>query len=148
MENNYQSTGELFEFGFDEQSKPILRSIGKWAKITAIVAFVSNGLSLIASFTSPSTAEMTATGLGQAGLIGGIVGTLIFVAIGVIINIFLYRFATEIVEALNLTSQPRLESAFGNLKTYFQIIGILVVILLVIFVFAILFVSIMGGAGR
>jgi Family of unknown function (DUF5362) len=148
MENNYQSTGGLFEFGFDEQSKPILKSIGKWAKITAIVAFISYALSLVASFLGPGAEQASAAGLGQAGFIGGIVGTLLVVVIGVVINVFLLRFATEIVEAINISSQPKLESAFSNLKTYFQIIGIIVVILLVIFVFAFLFALILGGAGR
>lgn len=148
MENNYQSSGELFEFGFDEQSKTTLKAIGKWTKLTAIFAFISYGISLISSFVLPASAKAATSGLMQAEYTGGIIGTIITVAFGVTINVFLWRFATEIVEGVSIASQPKIESAFGNLKTYFQIIGILVIIFLVIFFFFFLFALIMGSAGR
>lgn len=148
MENNYQTSGELFEFGFDEQSKATLKAIGKWTRITAIVAFISYGLSIVTAILAPNVAASGNSMLVGAEFTGSIIGTIITVAVGVIINVFLWRFAKEIVEGITVGSQSKIESAFGNLKTYFQIIGIIVIIVLVLFVFFFLFAVILGAAGR
>ncbi len=147
MENKYQPSGELFEFGFDEQSKDILKSIGKWARITAIVAFISYGLSLIVQFMTPGLPGSSGDSILQATRVSSIVTTVVATIIGVVINVFLLRFATEIVEGVNTVSQPKVESAFGNLKTYFQILGIIIIIALVIVVFALL-IGVIAGASR
>lgn len=136
MENNYNTSGDIFGFGFDDQAKAILLGIARWTKIVAIVAFTSYGVSLVAQLlTSNAGASDT---LSRASRMGGFIGSVIVAAIGIVINVYLYRFSNEIVDGVNLKSQTSVDNAFGSLKTYFQIIGILLIIGLVLFVFFLL----------
>ena len=73
---------------------------------------------------------------------GAIIGALITVAIGVFINYFLYRFAVSTARGMDSMDSIRTNDGFNNLRRYFKIYGVLLIIGLSIAVLGIVFVLI------
>lgn len=145
MENQYKSE-ELFEVAVDSTSKSLIRDIALWARIIAITAFVSYGVSLIVSFFGNNALENSISG-GVTGKGTRITGALIGAIIGVIITLFLFRFSKEAKNAIDGINQGQLETGFNNLRIYFKILGIIIIIFLVIFLLA-LFFGVLGTMVR
>jgi hypothetical protein len=140
MENQIQQE-ELFDVEIDATAKSLINDIATWAKIVAVSAFVSYGLSLVVAVMSKS--EIESGFAASAGKASQIASALVGAVIGVIINIFLFKFAVEAKHGVEHMDQGRLESGFNNLRIYVKILGILLIIALVFFVLALL-VALLG----
>jgi|ERR1700730_5173230 len=141
MENE-NKFDNFFNIPIDAEAKELIRTIAIWARLVAIIAFVSYALALLIAIIRPDVQlEGTRLSLGSSR-VGSIIGALISGAIGIAINLFLYRFAVAAKDGVETQNTIQLETAFDNLRTYFKIIGIILIIVLVIFgliiVFAIL----------
>src|SRR5687768_14312337 len=82
------SSNDFFTLGIDPHSRELLRTSATWAKIIAIVGFISAGISILTSVISS-----VATSANVFASIGPIGGSLIMAAITVSLNLFLLRFA-------------------------------------------------------
>lgn len=143
----------LFEFGIDDMSRIHLAETAKWAKFLSIVGFVMCGLIVLLSFFVGTffSASMEQTERYQyeskfAGL--GILMTIFYLAIGVLYFfpcLFLFRFANQMTAALNTNEQLTLNKSFQNLKRMFRYMGILTIIIISLYIFAIIF-GILGAA--
>ena len=73
---------------------------------------------------------MQSEGFGAYFKTGGnsIGGTIVSVLIGLLINFFLFRFATQSRGGITALNQDELNGSFRNLKIYFIIISILMII--------------------
>jgi len=131
MENQNQ-LDNFFNLQFDDESRNSLQTIARWARIAAICAFAGYGIALLAAIFGKSPAEATGIG-GSFGKASLITGALVSAIIGGAINYFLYRFAVDAKEGLTNVNQIKLNEGLGNLKTYFKIIGIFLLIVLIIF---------------
>ncbi len=151
MDQQYNTTStnnsSLFDLQIDAPLSAELKTVGLWARINAYVSFVSYGLAILkAAFgkvpgASEETSELAiATGRGAQ-----LAGALITAIIGVIISIYLLRFGNQIKQAFEQQSQPMLESGFNNLRVYWKIIGILLIIVLSLMVLF-LFLGILAGS--
>ena len=117
---------DLFDVEIDSSAKRMITDIAIWAKITAVSAFISYGLSiLVAAFTNTESDGGFSAATGKAASIAGV---LVMAILGVIINIFLYKFSSDSKPAIDNIDQRALENGFNNLKIYFKIIGVLVII--------------------
>lgn len=103
-----------------------LNTASTWAKIIAIVNFINVGLSLLASAIG-----------------GNFFGAIISAAISILINIYLLNFGTKLKRALDATSQVDFNDGMNDLRMYFKVYGIVIIIAIVICVLAML---IMGTA--
>lgn len=110
---------------YSQKLKNDLNTLSLWTKITAIIAFISAAVSLIISFSGPGKA------------MGGIVSVFISIAI----NIYLFKFSNLMKNALESANQEEANMAWANLKTYFLVQGVLMIIGLVLILFAFM----MGG---
>lgn len=136
---NYNNQGDnLFNLSVEGAARDLLLTAATWARTIAIVGFISAGLSVLDAFIGKA-------GAGSAALAGGILFTLLFVAIGVVLNIFLFRFATNIIASLSNMSQVQFNEGVSNLKTYFKLMGILIIIGLAIVFIVILAYSLGRG---
>jgi hypothetical protein len=133
----------LSDLSFDEAARSHVRAAATWARIVAIVAFISYAINLLVAFagTTPQLEEASSAFGGSASRTSQIAGTLITVIIGVIINLFLLRFANNAKEAVDKLSQGSLENGFNALSVYFKILGILLIIAMVFVVLAMLLVG-------
>ncbi|HLY70990.1 MAG TPA: hypothetical protein VKR53_14755 [Puia sp.] len=149
MENENQ-LDSFFKISFDADAREHLKTIVLWARICAICAFISYTIALIVAIfgktVSPTYSEQSyqvssnlKTWTIASALISGI--------IGFAINYFLYRFTAEAKQGLDVVDQVKLNDGLINLKTYFKIIGVLFLIVLIIVGLVLLFV-IIGSLGR
>jgi hypothetical protein len=135
MDNQTQQD-DLFDVEVDSISKKHISEMAVWAKIVAISAFISYGLSLvIAIFGNRSAGEGFVASTTKASSLAGVLITLI---IGVIINIYLFKFSNEVKNGIDGTDQGSLENGFNSLRIYFKIIGILIIIFISLMVIALL----------
>ena len=128
----------LFHLSVDHQTREELERCAYWARIIALVAFISAGLSLILVFINPEYQ-------GQRSVM--IMVTLIMTTISVVINVFLYRFASKTKAAINNLSQDDFTQGIVGLQTYFKILGIILIIVLSIMILAIPVFIIFVGMG-
>jgi hypothetical protein len=128
-----ETNNNTFQLTYTPALLNTLKTIAFWAKISAIISFVSAAVSVVGGLKDIAT------------LIGGLVG----IAITVAINIFLYKFSTCVKEGINNNDVYKISEGFSNLKTYYKIYGILLIIALSIMVLVFIFgivVSIFAGS--
>jgi hypothetical protein len=135
MENINDTT--IFDLNIDEEGKAHLAAIAQWANINAIVGFASIGVTIISFAISVSTYG--------SGAVSGILGSLITLGITFLLNITLFNAAKNIKNGVNLTEQGQFTFGLTKLAGYFKIVGILTIIVLVIFFFALLLGLLMGA---
>jgi hypothetical protein len=137
-------TSDIFsDLHVDTESKSILQTTTKWAKIAAVIGLISATLTLIT----------TVTGIAKAGanpLLGMFASASLFfiipiVIVLVIINIFLLRFSTSTAASLENTDQNAFNQGISFLKLYFKTVGI-VIIVLIGFVLIVLIAAALGTA--
>lgn len=141
---NQQNQFPLFSLQLNEVSKNHLLTVAQWAIIVAIVSIVSSLLSIIETVTArPQMVEMEGFSyqVEQSATAGGIVGGIISLLISFLLCYFLYMFGKHTKKGLETIDQGQINSGFNNLKTYFQITGILLIIGIVFIVIAILGVA-------
>jgi len=138
MDNNINQDESLFNISIEGAARDFLATAASWARIIAIVGFVSAGLSILEAIIGKE-------GETGASIIGSTLGAIIGAAITVAINIFLFRFATNVTSSLSNMSQVQFNEGVNNLRTYFKILGILMIIVLSLVVLVFVFYGL--GAG-
>lgn len=134
-----QQSPNLFDVQLDQQSFSLLGESARWAKFIAILGFIFCGfLVLIALFAGSMFASMSQS-LGDLSSIGGAVFTAVYFVFAIISffpNLYLYRFAVRMQTAIRMNEQMKVQESFRNLKAYFRFIGILFIIILCFYGFA------------
>ena len=140
MEQNTENS--LFDLSIDETAKDHLRRICSWTLIIVITAVIGYVVAIIKAFM-PKTQVVQSEGFGVSLSTGQGIGSVIFgIIIGLLINYFLYQFANLTKKGVNGMSQSDLNAGFYNLKIYFVIISVLVIIVLA---FVLLFLLTVGA---
>jgi len=134
-----QDTGNsLFDLSIDETAKDHLRRICSWTMVIVITAVIGYVVAIIKALM-PKTQVIQSEGFGVSVGAGQNLGSVIFgIIIGLLINYFLYQFANLTKKGVNGMSQTDLNTGFYNLKIYFVIISIMVIIALAIVLLAFL----------
>src|SRR6478752_10354752 len=128
----------LFDLSIDETAKDHLRRICSWTMVIVITAVIGYVVAIIKAFM-PKTQVVQSEGFGVSLSTGQGIGSVIFgIIIGLLINYFLYQFANLTKKGVNGMSQTDLNTGFYNLKIYFVIISIMVIIALAIVLLAFL----------
>jgi hypothetical protein len=103
--------------------------------ITAVIGYV---FALIRAFL-PKTQVVQSEGFGVSVSAGQGLGSVIFgIVIGLLVNYFLYQFASLTKKGVNGMSQTDINAGFYNLKIYFIVISVIVIIILAIALLAVL----------
>ncbi len=128
--------------------RAFLHETARWAKFIAIVGFVFFGIAVLliliggGTFLSLMTSNLGGGVGGGVGLI--VVFYFIIFAIGFMVLLALYRFATNLQMALQADDQMYLTTAFENLKRYFKITGIMTAIVVGIYALFLVFGLLFG----
>jgi len=145
----------IFVFSFDSASREYLKKITLWAKICALCAFAGYVIALVDAFFMKKTVTtsyiesgdgLTTTTKLSTG--STILGTIIVVIIGCVINYFLLRFSTMTRTGIDSMNQLPVNQGMGNLRNYFKTIGILLLIVLIIMALIFLAVIISAALGK
>ncbi len=137
MENTNDTT--IFDLNINDEGKAHLFSIAQWANISAIVGFTGIGITFISFVISIYK-------LG-GNAVSDILGSLITLGITFLLNITLFNAAKNIKTGVVLTEQGQFTFGLTKLASYFKILGILTIIVLVIIFFATL-IGVIAGVSK
>ena len=141
MEHN--SSFDSFELQFTPVAQGFLRETAKWARFLSIVGLIFIGLYVLLALMmfamggAMDAASENMDGMGGMGMMGAVGGA----AMGVIYLIcaliyffpilYLYRFATNTLSALDSNNTDQLTNGLENLKSHYKFMGILMCIALI-----------------
>jgi small-conductance mechanosensitive channel len=132
----------LFDLSIDETAKDHLLKICSWTMIIVITAVIGYVVAIIKALM-PKAQVIQSEGFGVSVTTGQNLASVIFgIIIGLLINYFLYQFAKLTKKGVDGMSQTDLNAGFYNLKIYFVIISVLVIIALA---FILLFLVTVGA---
>jgi len=136
------TSNSLFDLSIDETAKDHLRRICSWTMVIVITAVIGYVVAIIKALM-PKAQVIQSEGFGASLNTGQGIGSVIFgIIIGLLVNYFLYQFANLTKKGINGMSQTDLNAGFYNLKIYFVIISVLVIIVLA---FVLLFLLTVGA---
>jgi hypothetical protein len=140
MENESQSS--IFnDFAIDEDLKNNFNDLAKWAKVNAIVGFVSVGFSLL---TMVASLILTfGYNYGSSNSLTNVLS----IAISLLLNAILFKAAKSINEGTATNNQLQFNTGLSNLAKYFRVLGIIIIIVLIVCVLALL-IGIVVGLNR
>jgi hypothetical protein len=100
--------------------------------VVAVAGYILNILELIMQPNEPVVTQ--AEGFTVSFLSGqkSVTGTVITIMIGLAINYFLYRFASTVVGSINGLSQEKFSNSFRNLRIWFAITTIIMILFLLL----------------
>jgi hypothetical protein len=142
-------TNELenfFNISFDEAARAQIKQAAVWAKVMTLCAFVGYAVVLVVAIIGQSAYPADSEGLVTYARAGNMVTVILTVVIGVFINYFFYRFAVATAKGMDNMDNIKTNEGFNNLRRYFKIYGILIIIGLCFVVLAI-FIGIAAGLG-
>ncbi|MDF2190166.1 hypothetical protein [Paraflavitalea sp. CAU 1676] len=140
MDNHTNQESGLFNLSIEGASRNLLQTAATWARIVAIIGFISAGISLMSSILAPSQ-------LGAGAKWAGVFINGLFLLIFVVINYFLYRFATHTLASLSNMNQVQFNEGINSLRLYFKLIGILIIIIMALVFILILFAGLGAAVG-
>ncbi len=124
------------ELKIDETAKNHIRSMASWIMIIVTVAVIGYAINILGLFSNKNIVMPRTEGFGSSLITdSNSPGQVLFsVIIGLLLNYFLFRFASGAKSALNGMNQAQMASSFRSLKIYFVITSILL-ILVTLFLF-------------
>jgi len=139
------SLDNFFNVSLDAATRSQIRQAAVWARVTAICAFGAYAITLIVAFFGRVAAlDDSAIGIevNDSFRINRIIGALITAVIGVIINLFLYRFSQSTIRGIDAMDNVLTNDGFNQLRRYFKILGILLIV-----AFSLVILGILIGIG-
>lgn len=151
-----KSQFETFELQLNQTAVQYLKESAKWSLFLAIMGFIGIGFMIIAAIsmgTLMSSGLGSSPGMGAMAGMGGILsGVYIVMALLYFFPIYyLYKYATDMKNALNSRNNEMLTGALGYLKSHHKFLGVSMIVIIslyiLIFVGAIIF-GMSGMMGR
>jgi hypothetical protein len=144
-----QENQNLFELQLDQPSTAYLGEAAKWAKFLAIMGFIFCAFMVVAALFAGSmmSAMMSSAGSGFGSMYGSGVITVIYLfgaALYFFPCLFLFRFATQMQDAIRNHEQSKLQGSLKNLKSCFRFLGILTIVVIAIYVLILVGVLVVG----
>jgi hypothetical protein len=141
----------FFNIAFDAATRAQVKQAAVWAKVCALSAFIGYSIALVVAIFAQQddTTETQVFRIGVFFQSNSLVGVVITTLTGVIINYFLYRFAAATARGMDAMDNVRTNEGFNNLRIYFKICGILLIVALSFLVLVVLVALIgLGVSGR
>jgi uncharacterized membrane protein len=135
-----ENTPEPNRIEIDPVSLKHLNSIRKWTMFFAVLGFIFVGLLLIAGIVAGAFLTIFNSGMPDTGVPQWLM-SVIFVVIAAVYFIpvfFLFRFSSNMRDAVHSLKQEKIRKAFRNLRAYFTYLGVLVILGLCFYVTALI----------
>lgn len=127
---------------FDTNAKQHINSIASWAMVIVVTAVISYLINILQLFSKPEAVVRSEGFEFSAGISGtNTFSSVIGIIIGLLINYFLYRFASLARVGVNSLDQGSLSKSFSSLKSYFVITTVILIIVFVIILLSVIVVS-------
>lgn len=135
------------ELRIDAAAKSFLSEAAKWTTFLAILGYIGIGFMVLAAIVMMMFGASMSSYNSMMPLGGGAVISLFYLALAAFyffpIN-YLYKFASNMKEALRTNNQANLTKSFEYLKSHYKFIGILTIVLFGLYILAIFGVMITG----
>lgn len=146
-----QHEDEVDALWVSEDVRSYLYETAKWTKFLAIVGFVFAGMTAIGAFGAGAVLNTISAVQPNSPLmkIGAADLTVMYLLFAVFIfypSYLLYKFSAATNQAVLFADQPSLSVAMSKMKSYFKFWGILTIIIIAFYAFAIILVAIGGIA--
>ncbi len=133
----------------DLQAREFLGQTAKWAYFLSILGFIGIGFMVLLAFFMGTVMSMISgfSGAEEASYMGGFI-TVLYLVLAVLYFfpvLYLFKFASNMKDALRTNDSDSLTASFGNLKSHYKFLGIMTIVLISIYILIILF-AILGGA--
>lgn len=124
------------EMPLDTMARQHIRSIASWGMVIVVTTVIGYVLSIVELFReqpAPALKRSEGFDLDLADKLGAssMFSSLLVIAIGLLVNYFLFRFATQTRAGLDGFDQEKLNAGFRNLKSYFMAFTIVLIIVFV-----------------
>lgn len=145
-----QSESNLFNnLIIDREARQHIQTMSTWATVVVIIAGIGYLFNIL-ELVSPSQPEVSSEGFGAYVKMmttgsAGVGMTIIGLVIGIVINYFLLKFSLEAKRAVMEINTPLLSSSFSNLKNYFLITTIYIIVVILYFLSAVLYIVYFAG---
>jgi hypothetical protein len=140
----------FFNISFDEAARAQIKQAAIWAKVVTLCAFIGYAVALVGAIFGQTAYQSDYSSNGEviSGYLrtSNMAGVIISIGFGVFINYFLYRFAVATAKGMDNMDSIKTNEGFNNLRRYFKICGILIIIGLSFVVLALL-IGIVAGLG-
>jgi len=120
----------IFELRIDETAKHHLLTMASWGLIIGIVAIIKYILSVIEYIQTRNRVNYQFGDITVSTERNNLGGMIFTISIGLLVNYFLYQFSSLTKRGITNLSQVDLNRGFASLRTYFAIIGVLIIIAL------------------
>ncbi len=132
----------MFGMQVDHLSTVYLRGAARWARFLAVVGFIFCGLSLVTAILFASVFPNLFSSLGSGGLgrSGAWLGA-VFACISLLNFIpcfHLYHFGYRMRLALDNNDQEQLNSSFRNMRSFYRLVGVMMIVCMGIWLLIIL----------
>ncbi|MCD0489220.1 DUF5362 family protein [Pedobacter sp. MC2016-14] len=133
-----------------EDIRSYIYDTAKWTRFLAVIGFVFSAFTAMFAFSAPGILSTLATveptnPLLQLGSEALMLIFLIFALLYFYPSLLLFNFASAAKNAVLYADQEGLSTAMNKLKSFFKFWGVLMMVLILFYLFAIL-LSIVGGA--
>jgi uncharacterized membrane protein YjgN (DUF898 family) len=144
-----QQNQNLFELQLDQTSTAYLGEAAKWAKFLAILGFIFCAFLVIAALFAGTmmSAMMSAAGGGMGSMFGSGFITILYLmgaALYFFPCLFLFRFASQMQDAIRNHEQAKLQGSLKNLKSLFRFLGILTIIIIAFYILIFIGILVVG----
>lgn len=145
-----QNESSIFDLAIDNEGSASLAETAKWAKVVAIFGLIGGLLMILAGLILGISSATFARMSPEMAAVGPMSGVFC-VAIGAILmypNWKLLKFGSSMSPGLRKSDQVMVNDALKNLKSYFKILGIFMLVVIGIYVLAIVVVMSAGSFMR
>ena len=137
------------EIKIDGASKGFLTEIAKWTTFFAILGFIGIGFMVIVALIFMTLGASLGSYNSMIPMGGGFFVSFLYLVLAAFyffpVN-YLYKFSSNMKNALRSNNQQSLTLAFGYLKSHYKFIGILTIVVLSLYLLLIL-ITILTGLG-
>ena len=140
-----QEQKSIFNFSFDDTSREHIKTIGQWAAINAILAFVGLALNIVQFAMVTNSIYFRRASIFNLSFSAQNMPTLFCQAvISILLNGFLYMASIHLKKGVESMNSETLTKGFAALRTYYKIYGIVLIVLLILGLLGILFLRSFG----
>ena len=142
---NQFENGKDTSLELTKQSLSYLNETRKWTMFLAILGFVFLGIMVIFSLSFSAIFSSFSGEQAELPFPGFLIGFIYLILAGVYFFpiLYLYKFSSFIKDGILNSSSDQINLAFQNLKSHYKFMGILVIVMLAFYAFAL--VMVMAG---
>jgi hypothetical protein len=133
----------LFSLGIDDTSKTTIKSIVSWVTVLVICNLIGLVITIYEFLKPAPKTVLSESGYSYKPVQSGenIIGVALGFIITIILLVFLYNFIRYAKQGVERSNMSDISKGFLNLKNYFLVIGILIILMILLLLVALTLVG-------